>query len=78
MRAIYSDMNVSIISATIVLVNMVVIHRVSNTYMDKLLKYLSIVLLPANNMLPSNHYEAKKLIRKLGLNYNIIHPYLLI
>jgi len=49
------------------------IHGVSNSYIDELLKYLSIVLLPAMNMLPSSHYEAKKLIRKLGFNYDIIH-----
>lgn len=72
-RPVYAGVNVSVISATIVLVNMVVIHGISNSYMDELLKYLSTVLLPTRNMLSGSHYEAKKLIRKLGLNYNIIH-----
>jgi len=72
-RAVYRGTNVSVISATIVLVNMAVIHGVSNSYVDELLKYLSKVLLPGSNMLPGSHYEAKKLIRKLGLNYNVIH-----
>lgn len=70
---VYRGVNVSVISATIVLINMAVIHGVSNAYVDELMKYLSTVLLPASNMLPVSHYEAKKLIRKLGLNYNIIH-----
>jgi len=72
-REMCNGVNVSVISATIVLVNMVVIHGMSNLYMNKLLKYLLIVLLPMRNMLSSSHYKAKKLIRKLGLNYNIIH-----
>jgi len=64
---------VSIISATIVLINMVVIHSVSNAYIDELMKYLLTVLLPILIVLFVSHYKAKKLIRKLGLNYIIIH-----
>ena len=30
-------------------------------------------LLPKDNTCPPSHYEAKKLVRKLGLNYNTIH-----
>ena len=72
-RSQYGGTNVSTISASIVLINMAVIHNVGNTYVDELLKYLKIVLLPRENCLPKSHYEAKRLIRKLGLNYHIIH-----
>jgi hypothetical protein len=72
-RSLYEGTNINTISATIVLVNMAVIHNVSNAYVDELLKYLDTVLLPTQNHLPKSHYEAKKLIRKLGLNYHIIH-----
>jgi hypothetical protein len=72
-KPIYGGTNVSIISATIVLINMAVIHNVSNAYVDGLLKYLSTMLLPRENSLPKSHYEAKRLIRKLGLNYHVIH-----
>jgi len=72
-RAVFRGTNVSVISATIVIINMAVIHGVSNAYVDELMKYLSTVLLPANNVLPRSHYEAKKLIKKLGLNYDVIH-----
>jgi hypothetical protein len=65
-RPLYTGLNVSIISATIVLINMAVIHGVSNAYVDELLKYLATVLLLEGNMLP-------RMIRKLGLNYHVIH-----
>ena len=71
---LYDGMNVSIISATIVLIKMVVIHSISNEYLNELLKYLSTVLLPCGNKLPRNYYEAKNIIRKLGLNYNRFMP----
>ena len=72
-KPVYEGSNVSTISASIVLINMAVIHNVSNAYVDELLKYLSTVLLPQGNCLPKSHYEGKRMIKKLGLNYNIIH-----
>jgi hypothetical protein len=72
-RPVYRGSSVSTISTTIFLINMAVIHGVSNAYVDKLLKYLSTVLLLLENNLPKSHYEAKRLIRKLGLNYHVIH-----
>jgi hypothetical protein len=58
-RPVYDGVNVSTIAATIVLINMAMIHGVSNAYMDKLIKYLSTVLLPRGNRLPRTHYAAK-------------------
>jgi hypothetical protein len=72
-QPMYSGNTVSIVSAVIVIINMAVIHGISNTYVDELLTYLSTVLLPSGNQLPGTHYEARKLIRKLGMNYEIIH-----
>jgi hypothetical protein len=66
---LYDGINVSIVSATIVLVNMAVVHSVPNEYLNELLKYLSTTLLPWGNQLPRTYYEAKNIIRKLGLNY---------
>jgi hypothetical protein len=70
---VWQNSTTSVISATIVLLNMAVIHGVSNTYMDELLHYLYQSLLPRGNLLPRTHYEAKWVIRKLGLTYKIIH-----
>jgi hypothetical protein len=70
---VWGNSTTSVISATIVLMNMAVIHRCSNAFMDELFRYLSTSLLPGNNKLPRGHYEAKKLIRKLELAYDVIH-----
>jgi hypothetical protein len=40
--------------------------------MDELLKYLSTVLLSSGNSLLDNNRNARKLIRKLGLTYDVI------
>ena len=73
MQPVYGGTNVSIILATIVLINMAVSHNVSNAYVDELLRYLSTILLLAEKSLPKSHYEAWKLICQLWLNYKIIH-----
>jgi hypothetical protein len=72
-KSVYTNSSVSIVSATIVLVNMAVIHGVTNAYMDELLKYLSFVLLPSGNSLPDYNRNTRKLIRKLGLTYDVIN-----
>jgi hypothetical protein len=66
---LYDGINVSIVSATIVLVNMTVVYSILNEYLSELLKYLSTALLSRENQLPRTYYEAKNIIRKLGLNY---------
>ena len=58
MQPVYGGTNVSIILATIVLINMAVTHNVSNAYVDELLRYLSTILLLAEKSLPKSHYEA--------------------
>jgi hypothetical protein len=54
-KPICDGSNVSTISTTIVLINIVIIHGVSNAYLDELMKYLSTVLLPKINWLPRTH-----------------------
>jgi len=63
----------SVVSATIVIMNMCTVFRVSNRFTDELLRYLATDLLPQDNKLPQTHYNARQSIRKLGLNYNNIH-----
>jgi hypothetical protein len=72
LRPLYEGINVSIVSITIHLVNMAVIHGVTTEYVNELLKYLGTVLLPRGNMLPRSYYEARNVIKRLGLNYKII------
>jgi hypothetical protein len=47
-------------------------HVISNTFQEELLKYLSTYLLPPGNMLPTSLDQAKGMVRKLGMSYNII------
>lgn len=67
--------SVSLISAMVVLMTLWCTHGVSNTFVDELLYYVSIELLPTENVLPKNHYIAKKMLQVLGLSYNIIYAY---
>ena len=70
---LYRGSKTSIVSATIVILNMCVGFGVSNNFTSELLCYLSEDLLPKGNKLPSSHYATAQTIRKLGLDYNIIH-----
>ena len=65
-KPVYGGTNVSTISASIILINMVVIHNINNAYVDELLKYLTTMLLPRENCLPKSHYEAKKIDLEAG------------
>lgn len=69
------SLHLSVILATIELMNMAIIHGYSNAYMDKLLWYLLSSPLSGNNKLRRSHYKAKKVIQKLGLSYDIIDYY---
>src|SRR4051794_21242472 len=70
---LYPGSKTSVVSATIVLMNMCVVFGVSNTFRTELLWYLAKDLLPEGNKLPRSHYAATTSIRRLGLDYNNIH-----
>jgi hypothetical protein len=70
---LYTGSKCSVVSATIVIMNMCVVFGASNNFTSELLRYLSEDLLPEGNKLPCSHYAAAKTIRKLGMNYNNIH-----
>jgi hypothetical protein len=59
--------------ATMLLMNICIVHGVSNKFVDELLSFLHKYLLPPDNCLPTNMYHAKSLTRKVGLNYKTIH-----
>ena len=70
---VYAGSKTSVVSATIIIMNMCSVFRVSNTFTDELFRFLSGDLLPMPNKLPKTHYDARKSIRRLGLTYNNIH-----
>ena len=69
----YPGSKMSILLATIIIMNMCLVFRVSNTFIDELFRFLSRDLLPMPDKLPKTHYTARKSIRRLGLHYNNFH-----
>ena len=59
--------------ATLLIVNCCKTNGVSNMFMNELLMLLSLSILPVGNCLPKTEYEASKILRRLGLAYNMIH-----
>ena len=70
---LYEGSTLSMLCATLLIVNCCKTHGVSNTFMNELLMLLSMSILPAGNCLPKTEYEASKILRRLGLAYNMIH-----
>jgi hypothetical protein len=70
---LFKDNPTNRLQAILMLLNVCNIFGVPNACVDELLKLLKHDKLPKENTCPSLHYEAKKLVRKLGLSYNTIH-----
>ena len=59
--------------ATILLMNLCRVHRISKNFANEHSTILHRHFLPEGNRLPKNHYAAKSLTNKLGLTYTSIH-----
>ena len=70
---LYEGSGLSMLCATLLIVNCCKTHGVSNTFINELLMLLSMSILPVGNCLPKTEYEASKILKKLGLTYNMIH-----
>ena len=70
---LYEGSTLSMLCATLLIVNCCKTHGVSNMFLNELLMLLSMSILPAGNCLPKTEYEATKILRRLGLAYNMIH-----
>ena len=69
---LFPDSTISMLSAVILILNCMRMHGASSVLIDEVLTLLSKVLLPRVNSLPTTEYEASKLLKKLGLNYQTI------
>ncbi len=69
----YEGCFTSMLSTMLLLLNLNIVHNVSNIFMDELFSLLKKELLPKNNKMPSTFYEAYKLIKSFGLIYDSIH-----
>jgi hypothetical protein len=63
----------SMLATTLLLMNVCMVHGVSNKFVDELLALLHKHLLPLDNCLPPTMYAVKTLINKVELNYTNIH-----
>ena len=70
---LFAGATVSLLGALLVVLTICKIHGVSNACVDELMKALSSQILPQPNTLPVSERQATRLLRSLGLGYNIIH-----
>ncbi len=73
MKKLYASSKCTKVVATILLMNLCIIHRINNKFVDEIFALLCHHLFPKPNYLTNNHYVAKALTQKLGLNYENIH-----
>jgi hypothetical protein len=70
---LFASAQLSTLSATLLILNCLRIHGASNALISELFTLLSKSVLPAINSLPSIEYAASKMLRQLGLAYELIH-----
>jgi hypothetical protein len=62
---LYEGSSTSMLSTTLLLLNLRIIHGISNSFMDELFSLLRKELLPKGNKMPATTYEALKIIKYL-------------
>ncbi|KAL3685350.1 hypothetical protein R1sor_003372 [Riccia sorocarpa] len=72
-KPLFQGARMNLLSFVMVLLNICYEHGVPNIAVDEILALLQRRAFPEDNHLPSNHYQAKKLISRLSLDYKIIH-----
>jgi hypothetical protein len=72
---LYKGCSISMLSTTLLLLSLNIVHGVTHTFMDELFSLLRKKLLSKNNKMLTSSYEARKLIKSLGLTYDSIHAY---
>ena len=69
---LYCGSNLSRLEATLLFMNVLRTHKVSNACINELLHLLAKVILPKPNALPTSEGNASKLLTSLGLSYKTI------
>lgn len=70
---LYKGCSISMLSTRLLLLSLNIVHGVTHTFMDELFSSLQKKLLSKNNKMLISSYEARKLIKLLGLTYDSIH-----
>jgi hypothetical protein len=70
---LFADAQLSCLSATLLLLNCLRVYGVNNALINELFMLLSKSVLPTVNSLPTSEYSASKMLKHLGLGYELIH-----
>jgi hypothetical protein len=73
MKELYASSKCTKLVATILFMNLCIIHGVNNKFSDEHFALVCHHLLPEPNYLATNYYVARALTHKLGLDYENIH-----
>lgn len=69
---LFAGARLSSLTATLLLLNLCRTHGCSNIFVTELFTILALSILPEVNTLPKSEYHASKILRQLGLSYEII------
>jgi len=70
---LYEGFTINMLSTILLLLNLRIVHGVSNAFMNELFSFLHLELLPKVSKMLTTTYEALKLVKTLGLNYDTFH-----
>ena len=70
---LFRGSRLSLLSTVILLLNCLRMHGAPSILIDELFTLLSNEILPKLNSIPKSEYEASKMLKKLGLKYEMIH-----
>jgi hypothetical protein len=73
MKPLYRGAKCTELAGTILLMNVCMVHGVSNNFTQELFAILHGHLLPEDNCVPKKYYSTRSLTSKLGLSYRTIH-----
>ncbi len=73
---LYEGFTTNMLSTILLLLNLRIVDGINNVFMNELFSFLHLELLPQVNKMSAITYEAPKLVKTLGLNYDSIHAHL--
>jgi len=73
LTVLYEGFTTNMLSTILLLLNLRIVDGINNVFMNELFSFLHLELLPQVNKMSAITYEAPKLVKTLGLNYDSIH-----
>ncbi len=72
-QTLYEGCPTNCLATILLLLNLCSTHGVNNMFVDELFSLLKLDLFPKDNTFPKSLYEARTIVKRLGLSYNSIH-----